>query len=370
MNELTVHPNVYATGQSQGLIALLEQVWLRGHTPGDGVLYVISAFANYNGGVRFFPMFRDHVQKGGKIVAIFAGSASQRVTSRQVVQQMLDCGADVHIVNRKRLMHVKSYGSATSVGQMLVVTSGNFTGPGMAQNVEMAVLLDRLSTQDMGFSWSGLIANLLAQRWAIHRPTLREMDAPVWNLLYDEEASTVVLADTDRVTLVLRLGHTDTVRINATPGSSESKGSQYFWLSKDCYDFFPPLTILNRRGSKRTYSCEVNVFFVALARRSVVRVTFEAENNLDFRLGTGPLRGTRLAQPGDFTTISRVRETDYELRIYSRHGETARRLEEYAQHFIGHRGKKYGFVPNEEFEKAVGIRIGAYSTPTPGGTAG
>lgn len=368
MNELTVHPNIYATGQCRGLVGLLERVWLRGHTPGDGVLYVISGFANYNGGVRFFPLFKDHVQKGGRIVAIFAGSPSQRVTSRQVVQQMLECGADVHVINRKRLLHVKSYGSATSTGQALVVTSGNFTGPGMAQNVEMAVLLDQSSTKDLGFSWHGLVANLLGQRWTIQRPTLRDMDAPAWGLLYDEEASTVALDETDEVTMILRLGHTDTVRINAVLGSSESKGSQYFWLSKDCYDFFPPLTILNRRGSKRTYSCEVNVFFVELERQFVMRVTFEAENNLDFRLGTGPLRGTGLAQPGDIAAISRARESDYELRIFPQHSKMAHHLEEYAQHFIGHRGKKYGFLPNEDVERVARIRIGALVTSRSGGT--
>ena len=68
MNELTVHPNVYATGRSRGLISVLERVWLREHTMGDGTLYVISCFANYNGGVRFFPIFRDHVDQGGKVV--------------------------------------------------------------------------------------------------------------------------------------------------------------------------------------------------------------------------------------------------------------------------------------------------------------
>ena len=62
MNELAVHPNVYATGPNHGLIALLERVWVREHTLGDGIIYVVSAFANYNGGVRFFPVFRDHVE--------------------------------------------------------------------------------------------------------------------------------------------------------------------------------------------------------------------------------------------------------------------------------------------------------------------
>jgi hypothetical protein len=29
MNELTLHPHVYATGASKGLISILERVWLR-----------------------------------------------------------------------------------------------------------------------------------------------------------------------------------------------------------------------------------------------------------------------------------------------------------------------------------------------------
>ena len=34
MNELTLHPNVYATGHSKGLINILERVWVRDHDPG------------------------------------------------------------------------------------------------------------------------------------------------------------------------------------------------------------------------------------------------------------------------------------------------------------------------------------------------
>ena len=112
----------------------------------DGTLYIVSGFANYNGGIRFFPVFRRHIDKGGRVVAVFGGNSWQRLTSRQVVAELLDCGAEVHIVNRKRLMHAKSYGVVDSDGQMLVVTSGNFTGPGMSQNVEMSLLLDRVST--------------------------------------------------------------------------------------------------------------------------------------------------------------------------------------------------------------------------------
>ena len=357
MNELAVHPNVYATGRSTGLVPLLERVWLREHEPGHGTFYVVSGFANYNGGVRFFPVFRRHIERGGKVEAVFAGSAGQNLTSRQVVRAMLECGADVHVVNRKRLVHMKSYGSRTRDGDTVVVSSGNFTGPGMAQNVEMSVLLDRPTTRDMGFSWENLMSQMLSQNWQLYRPTINDMAAPVWRLLYDEEASNIVLDTTAEVTMILILGHADTVRINAEPGTVQARGTQYFWLSRDCYDFFPALTIPNTRGVRKTYSCLVRMNFVDLGQRSEVRVTFEAENNLDFRLGTGALRGTRLARPGDVAAISRIGESSYELRVFRRETPMARRLDSHAVNFIGNRGKRYGFVSNDGFRDATGIRF-------------
>lgn len=335
---------------------MLERVWVREHTPGGGTFYIVSGFANYNGGVRFFPVFRQHVQNGGRIVAIFSGSASQRLTSRQVVREMLDCGAEVHIINRKRLMHAKSYGTSNADGQTLVVTSGNFTGPGMSQNVEMSLLLDRPSTAELGFSWEVVINNMLEQNWEIYQPTIDVPDAPVWQILYDEQAANIALDETDEVTMVLRLGHADTARIMAAPGTDAARGTQYFWLSRDCYDFFPPLTILNRRGYKTTYSCEVNMRYIDLDLEHASRVTFEAENNLDFRLGTGPLRYTGFARRGDIAAITRVGEQRYELRLYrqgsQQYAEHAE-LASYAMHFIGHRGKRYGFLPNETFYPIV-----------------
>lgn len=358
MNELSVHPNVYATGRSKGLLAMLETVWLRQQVLGDGIMYIVSGFANYNGGVRFYPVFRDHVQKGGKVVAVFAGSTQQKLTSRQVVQEMLQCGAEVHIVNRKRLMHVKSYGAKTSEGQMLVVTSGNFTGPGMAQNVEIALLLDRPSTSQLGFSWSNLIESMLSQDWIVHQPKLNASSSPAWQLLYDEEPSQMVLDETDKVTMMLRLGRADTARINATPGSEASKGTQYFWLSKGCYDFFPPLTIPSSEESKPTYSCMVNVHFVNISETRSVRVTFEAENNLDFRLGTGPLKGTRVASAGDWAAISRISENEYEVRVYKQDSGVAEALSKHAVHLIGNRGKRYGFLSNDNFQIIAGTHVG------------
>ncbi len=360
MNELTVHPNVYATGHSKGLISILERVWVREHKPGEGTLYVVSGFANYNGGVRFFETFKQHVDSGGEIIAVFSGSTSARLTSRQVVTEMLGCGAKVHVINRKRLLHAKCYGSESSRGNMLVVTSGNFTGPGMSQNVEMSVLLEPESTAQMGFSWNDCVSSMLEQRWDFYRPALSDLTAPAWQLLYDEQAFDIVLNESDEVTMVLRLSHADTARINAEPGSDAGKGTQYFWLSKDCYDFFPPLTIRNERGEKATYSCIIDIRYVDLGIEDrECRVTFEAENNLDFRLGTGKLRYTRLAEEGDLAAISRIGETQYELRVYRQGTAQYNALMPYAVHFVGHQDKKYGYLSNVEFEKIIKARIGA-----------
>ena len=358
MNELAVHPNVYATGGSTGLVSILERVWLREQEMGDGTFYIVSGFANYNGGVRFFPVFRRHIDHGGRVVAIFGGNARQRLTSRQVVQEMRECGADVHVVNRKRLMHAKSYGSRTPEGEMLVVTSGNFTGPGMAQNVEMSLMLDRPTTRSLGFSWESLVKGMFSQNWELYRPRLDDMVAPVWKLLYDEHEADLVLDETNEVTLIIRLGRADTARINAVPGTDAGKGTQYIWLSKDCYDFFPALTIPNKKGWKKTYSCKVSMKFVDLRQEHVIRVTFEADNNLDFRLGTGPLRYTRLAQEGDIAAISRVKESRYELRLFRERSRIGKSLAKHAVNFIGHQGKRYGFMANQRFDKVSGKRVG------------
>lgn len=354
MNELTVHPNVYSTGRSKGLISMLERIWVREGPTGTGTFYIVSCFGNYNGGVRFLPVFTRHIEQGGRVVAIFGASAHQRLTSRQLVEAMLDCGAEVHIVNRRRLMHVKSYGVTTQAGDMLLVSSGNFTGPGMSQNVEMSILLDRATTAAMGFSWNSFVDRAFEQNWHWHLPSLEDKAAPVWSLLYDEAERRITLDETDRVTLVITLGRADTARINAARGTSAALGTQYFWLSTDCYDFFPPLIIPNRRGAKRTFSALINMVFVDLSIEETVRVTFEAENNLDFRLGTGPLRHSRLAGPGDLAAISRVGEQRYELRLYRQMSETGQVLDTYATNFVGHRGKRYGFVSNTVFRTLVG----------------
>lgn len=356
MNELTLHPNVYATGKSKGLIHLLERVWVKEHTSGDGTMFIISGFANYNGGVRFYEVFKEHKAKGGKIVAVFSGSTSSRLTSKQVVEEMLNCGAEVHIVNRKRLLHAKSYGTMSSAGDSLIVTSGNFTAPGMSQNVEMAVLLEKDSTKNMNFSWSDMFDGITQQSWQFFKPNLSNLNDPAWKLLYDEKAGNIQLDDTEEVTMLLTLSHADTARINAIPGSNAAKGTQYFWLSKDCYDFFPPLTIRNARGHKATYSCLINMNYVDLNLIDPeCRVTFEAENNLDFRLGTSKLRYTKLATTGDMVAISRVGERGYELRVFKQGTAEYGALFPYAVNMIGHQGKQYGYISNADFARVIGV---------------
>lgn len=355
MNELTIHPNVYSTGPSKGLLQLLERTWIKDRRAGEGLFFIVSGFGNYNGGVRFYDVFRRHIAAGGRVVAVFGGSTSMRLTSKQVVRELLDAGVEVHLINRKRILHAKTYGAIHEEGEMLVVTSGNFTGPGMSQNIEMAVLLDPTTTAALNFSGQEMLDALLAQTWDYHQPALSLPGAPAWNLLYDEVGQKVPLDDTEFSTMILRLSHADTARIMADPGTKAGKGSQYFWLSKDSFDFVPPLTEVNRRGVKSTYSTLIDVNFIDLGRTENVRVTFEAGNNLDFRLGTGPLRYTKLAKEGDIAAITRLGDDRYELRLYSQDSAVFARLLPYAVTFAGHQGKRYGFMPNDVFAREIGL---------------
>lgn len=359
MNEFALHPNVYATGDGNGLLRMLEHAWIRDHHPGVGTLYVISGFGNYNGGVRFFNYFRQHVEAGGHIVSFLGGSTSQRLTSRQLVEELLGTGAEVNIVNRKRILHAKLYGSATPDGERLIVSSGNFTGPGMSLNIEGSISVDVAASHGMGFTWENVLNGLRNQRWDIYQPNLGDMAAPGWRLLYDEFERELVLDESEESTLLFTLSHADTARMLAQPGDRAGLGTQYFWLSRDCYGFFPPLTLQNRRGVKRTFSCLIQIRYLDLggiAEES--RVTFEAENNVDFRLGTAPLRYTGLAREGDLAALSRVGEAEYELRLFRRDSQEYELLSPYAVTFIGHRGKRYGYIQNDVFEHIMNIRLG------------
>jgi hypothetical protein len=353
--QFAIHPNVYTTSpSSKGLLNMLEQIWVRGQTPGDGTFYIVSGFSNYNGGVRFFDTIKNHIVNGGQCIVFLGGSGSQRLSSQQVVEQLLSIGCKVYIINRKRLLHAKCYGHTSSTGQTLVISSGNFTGPGMSQNIEASFLLDEENVHRMGFSWTDVIGNFFKQKWDIYEPSLLDKTHASWKLLYDEVGSRIKLDDEQEVTLLITLGHADTIRIQSTPSESSSKGTQYFWLSKDSYDFFPALTIRNARGSKATYSALITMNYIDI---NVVdencRVTFEADNNLDFRLGTGKLRYTKAAKNGDLAAITRISEYKYELRIIQKNSQYYQDLAPWAINFIGHQGKKYGYISNVEFFEAI-----------------
>jgi len=358
MAEFTLHPNVYTTGSLTGLRNMLEKVWVSDHAPGDGTLYIVSGFANYNGGARFYRTFREHVDAGGRIVAYVAGSTAQRLSSRQSVEALLESGAEVNVINRKRLVHAKIYGVSDSKGDTLVVSSGNFTGPGMSQNVEASICVDPSETSKTGFEWDDVANSLDSQKWLKYQPDLDDMTTPGWKLLYDETPGKVPIDETDQVTMIVVLGHADTARIQADKGTNAAKGTQYFWLSKDSFDFFPPLVIRNQRGIKGTLSCLVTLEYLDLGVTDTkCRVTFEAENNLDFRLGTGKARSTKIAAEGDIACITRMGEDRYQLRIFPAGSRPHGVLAPHAVNFIGHQGKRYGYVDNEDFEKALNEKL-------------
>lgn len=358
MNQVTLHPNVYSTGPDKGLVALLERVWVREHTPGEGVIYIISGFANYNGGVSFYDVIKRHTDAGGEAKAVFSGSTNSRLSSKQVVKELLECGVDVQVVNRKKLLHAKCYGTSNTDGETLIVTSGNFTGPGMSQNGEMSVLLDKATVSSMGFSWGSMYADLFSQRWNFYRPELSDLTTPAWDLLYDEvRAAGASLDETEAVTMVVVLVHSDTVRVNASRGTAAGKGTLDFRLSKDSFSFFPPLLIVNRRGVKPSYSCHINVNYVDLSITSRVTVNFQAGNNSDFRLGVGKYRHTGVADAGDLAVISRVSEKDYQIRILGQGTAPFNALEPYATTYIGHQGKRYGYLSNQEAQDLLGLRF-------------
>jgi hypothetical protein len=94
------------------------------------------------------------------------------------------------------------------------------------------------------------------------------------------------------------------------------------------------------------------------------RVTFEAENNLDFRLGTGKLRYTKKAVQGDMAAIIRVGEREYELKLFRQGSRQFNALLPYAVNYIGHQGKRYGYIPNADFVEIVSPKsVGAIVQP-------
>ncbi|WP_232676813.1 phospholipase D-like domain-containing protein [Nocardioides sp. R-C-SC26] len=358
MSQFTLQPDLYKTGSATDLFEVLSDVWPKKPDSAEDY-FVVSGFGSFNGGVSFYERFRALTATGRHVTAVFGGSRSTNQTSRQLTDALLDCGVDVHIVNRRYMMHSKLYGAKADDGkQKLVITSGNFTGPGIARNVESTLALTSDLTSKVNFDWDGVMAGLLHSGLDVFTLNSATEDDPRWNLLYDEgsrDSRKPTPEDNQDIleSLIVTLGHADTARIQAARGTDEGKGSQYFWLSTDSYSFFPPLTIRNRRGRKATYSCLINVNFVSLSEQSEVRVTFEAENNRDFRLGTGRLRHTGAASAGDLAVLSRRGEYDYELRIVPAGTSQYFKLSAYATAFIGAQGKRYGYAPNSVVDRAL-----------------
>jgi len=200
------------------------------------------------------------------------------------------------------------------------------------------------------FDWDMMFESIKAQKFEYY-PASNNPDAPFWKLLFDEKRGHVEEEDaTDSyTTMLITLSSADTIRVNAEKGTRENLGSQYFWLSKDAFDFFPVLDIPNKRGWKKTYQTLINVEYKDLGIRHEERVTFEAENNVDFRLGTTRLRNTKIAKQGDLASLTRVGEKDYEMRIFRQGTAEYNEFIQYAVTFIGHQGKRYGYIDNASF---------------------
>lgn len=353
MSEFILQPDVYSTSRSQNLMQLLEKMWINDYYDVQN-FHLFSGFGNYNGGVRFYSVFKKHIDGGGTVTAIFGGSTAQKLTSKQLVERLLNVGCNVSIVNRKRIFHTKLYGTQGKDSNSLIVTSGNFTGPGLSHNVESAIYLKNDITSQIGFNWNSLLDSVFKQSWDIYTPSLNDLGSPAWRLLYDERDEQITLDETQLMSMVLILGHADTARIMAEPGTDAGKGSQYFWLSKDCYDFFPPLTILNERGYKTTNSCLINLHYLDFGFTEYdSRVTFETGNNVDFRLGTGKFRYSKKANSGDMAVLSRISEYNYTIKIYKENSDEYKKLSPYATSFIGHQGKRIGYLTNDRLKQEI-----------------
>ena len=354
LDEFLLQPGIYSTHGSNTLLELLENHWIKNNSSGKGTYYIVSGFGNYNGGVRFYDHFSNHIQSGGKVRALFGGSSSQRLTSMQLAEALVTAGVEVNVINRKKIMHAKCYGYKSEEGQSLILTSGNFTGPGLSQNIEASVGLSNEYLMNVGFDWDDFFAATLSSTPNIYTPNLPVDSSVEWQLLYNEiRGKRETVRESEETTMLLLLGHADTARIAAQPGSNAGLGSQYFWLSKDALDFFPALNTTNTRGVKPTYSTTVTVNFLDINLEEEVRVTFESGNNLDFRLGTGPLRYSQVAESFDIAAITRRKNAYYDLKIYKKTDHLYSSLSKHLIHHIGHQGKKYGYIPNDIYDQIV-----------------
>jgi len=65
------------------------------------------------------------------------------------------------------------------------------------------------------------------------------------------------------------------------------------------------------------------------------------------------MRYTNKAAQGDMAAITRMGEREYELRLFRQDSKEFEALLPYTVHFIGHQGKRYGYIPNAEFADTI-----------------
>jgi hypothetical protein len=343
----TLQPSIYMVpmGGGSDLATLLEGMW--DAAPASAILYVASGFVDQNGVLPFVRLFKEHAASGGRIRCFFGGSSSQNMAGRQAVEELLSAGADVSLLNRKKIFHVKMYGVSSDAGQEVVLSSGNFTGNGLALNVESSVAVGSTHLSSSGFSWR-IWEERIRSSFEWYSLSLANRTDPGWRLTYDETHGRLGGQDEESgddisEALVFTLSPIDTQRIL----SSSYPGTQYFWLSRYTAGYFPPLLPRSRPTAKRTFSTDIEVDFRDLSVKKQVSVTFEAYNNLDFRLGTGPLRRSGIAKPGDVVVLDRIGDREYRMKILEQRSAVSQRLLPYLVNFIGHKGKRYGFVPKK-----------------------
>lgn len=346
MIELLVQPGVYSTGANRDTVqSFLAEMWAKAPQPSHA--YVVSGFVNVNGVLPFVKDLAAVVAGGGSVNCYFGGSASQRMTSKQAVVELVGLGATVNVLSRKKIMHAKMYGIASASKTAAVITSGNFTGNGISLNIEASAYIDGEDLEGTGFSWPKACTALEEEAtWnKLVHADLENPTNPGWKLLFDEESGAPEGIDTwaegDEI-LAMTLSPTDVARITG----AQPLGTQYFWLSRFVSGFFPPLTELPEKpDAKRTFKTSIQVEFVDVGETADCTVTFEAYNNLDFRLLTSPLKGTGLADAGDMMILRRRKEREYVLKVLGDGTPEHATLLPYLIHPIGIKDKRYGWVP-------------------------
>lgn len=352
MLEFAFHPQVYSTSSNTSLLKMLEAMWISEHKEGNGNLYIISGYSNFNGGVRFYPTFTSHIKKGGKVFAFLSGSTTKKLSSTQVVEELLHCGVKVFVVNKKNLMHAKCYGVTDSNGQQLIVTSGNFTGTGMSLNGEASIRMDHTSLSEMNFSWNDLITNLTKQNWEMYEMNVNDCKTksnPGWKLLYNEVRVAEDFDDSKKISMLLLLSASDTIRIQAVPGTIAGYQTRNLGLSNDTFHFFPPLLGKLNHTFSPNYSCNIQMNYINLGLKKDCRVHFDPTDNPSFRISIEPLQFTKIAQENDLALISRTNNTHYELRIFQKGSTYYKSLFPYLEN------KKYTYLDNNEVIKVLNL---------------